>query len=144
MQFIEGYREANIPNRASTSTLPMNNITTQRTTPVKEDERCTENADNNSITARRNSTTTSYVGITPKMNTGEAKIEQTVITQRQTTTQATEDGVQIEETTMQSSLSQATAKLQGDAPACPVCGEITIRNGTCYKCMNCGNSLGCS
>ncbi len=144
MQFIDGYREANIPNRASTSTLPMNNIATQRTTPVKEDERCTENTDNNSITPRRNSTTTSSVGITPKITTGEAKIEQTVITQRQTTTQATQDGVQIEETTMQSSLSQATAKLQGDAPACPVCGEITIRNGTCYKCMNCGNSLGCS
>lgn len=34
--------------------------------------------------------------------------------------------------------------MQSDAPACNVCGHITIRNGTCYKCLNCGNSMGCS
>ncbi|MCX6351816.1 MAG: vitamin B12-dependent ribonucleotide reductase [Bacteroidetes bacterium] len=34
--------------------------------------------------------------------------------------------------------------MMGDAPACDTCGHITIRNGTCYKCLNCGNSLGCS
>ncbi len=31
-----------------------------------------------------------------------------------------------------------------DAPACDVCGSITVRNGTCYRCFNCGNSMGCS
>jgi ribonucleoside-diphosphate reductase alpha chain len=31
-----------------------------------------------------------------------------------------------------------------DAPACDICGSITVRNGTCYKCFNCGNSMGCS
>ncbi|MCS7073424.1 MAG: adenosylcobalamin-dependent ribonucleoside-diphosphate reductase, partial [Bacteroidia bacterium] len=36
------------------------------------------------------------------------------------------------------------SEMMGDAPACNVCGHITIRNGTCYKCLNCGNSLGCS
>jgi ribonucleoside-diphosphate reductase alpha chain len=34
--------------------------------------------------------------------------------------------------------------MMGDAPACNECGHITIRNGSCYKCLNCGNSLGCS
>ncbi|MCF3109282.1 vitamin B12-dependent ribonucleotide reductase [Niabella sp. CC-SYL272] len=38
----------------------------------------------------------------------------------------------------------AAKNMQGDAPACNVCGHITIRSGTCYKCLNCGNSLGCS
>ncbi|TXH20429.1 MAG: vitamin B12-dependent ribonucleotide reductase [Chitinophagaceae bacterium] len=38
----------------------------------------------------------------------------------------------------------AAKSMQGDAPACNVCGHITIRSGTCYKCLNCGNSLGCS
>ncbi|MGA2914673.1 MAG: vitamin B12-dependent ribonucleotide reductase [Sedimentisphaerales bacterium] len=33
---------------------------------------------------------------------------------------------------------------QDDAPACDVCGSITVRNGSCYKCYNCGNSMGCS
>ncbi len=31
-----------------------------------------------------------------------------------------------------------------DAPACDNCGSITVRNGACYKCFNCGNSMGCS
>jgi hypothetical protein len=35
-------------------------------------------------------------------------------------------------------------EMQSDAPACNVCGHITVRSGTCYKCLNCGNSLGCS
>ncbi len=34
--------------------------------------------------------------------------------------------------------------IQSDAPACNTCGHITVRSGTCYKCLNCGNSLGCS
>ncbi|NIG52786.1 vitamin B12-dependent ribonucleotide reductase [Chitinophaga sp. Cy-1792] len=34
--------------------------------------------------------------------------------------------------------------MQSDAPACNVCGHITVRSGTCYKCLNCGNSMGCS
>ncbi|MDX1934699.1 MAG: hypothetical protein SFU56_19050, partial [Capsulimonadales bacterium] len=33
---------------------------------------------------------------------------------------------------------------QADAPPCTVCGTITIRNGACYRCPNCGTSLGCS
>jgi ribonucleoside-diphosphate reductase alpha chain len=39
---------------------------------------------------------------------------------------------------------QVLASFMGDAPACPGCGHLTIRSGTCYKCLNCGNSLGCS
>jgi ribonucleoside-diphosphate reductase alpha chain len=36
------------------------------------------------------------------------------------------------------------AKFQLDAPACDNCGSITVRNGNCYLCHNCGNSMGCS
>jgi len=43
-----------------------------------------------------------------------------------------------------SALSAAMAECQDDAPACEVCGTITVRNGTCYRCLNCGNSMGCS
>jgi ribonucleoside-diphosphate reductase alpha chain len=31
-----------------------------------------------------------------------------------------------------------------DAPACPDCGAITVRSGSCYKCLNCGATTGCS
>jgi ribonucleoside-diphosphate reductase alpha chain len=33
---------------------------------------------------------------------------------------------------------------QADAPPCPDCGSIMVRNGACYKCMNCGTTSGCS
>ena len=33
---------------------------------------------------------------------------------------------------------------QADAPPCPDCGCLMVRNGTCYKCMNCGATSGCS
>ncbi len=33
---------------------------------------------------------------------------------------------------------------QADAPPCPTCGSITVRNGACYKCVNCGTTTGCS
>ena len=35
-------------------------------------------------------------------------------------------------------------RLLGDAPACDNCGHITVRNCTCYKCLNCRSSMGCS
>ncbi len=36
------------------------------------------------------------------------------------------------------------ASFQTDAPSCDNCGAITVRNGNCYLCHNCGNSMGCS
>ena len=41
-------------------------------------------------------------------------------------------------------LSESVAHFQQDAPTCPNCGHVTVRNGACYKCLNCGESLGCS
>ncbi|MEP6615132.1 MAG: vitamin B12-dependent ribonucleotide reductase [Ginsengibacter sp.] len=41
-------------------------------------------------------------------------------------------------------VNSAAKSMQSDAPACNTCGHITIRSGTCYKCLNCGNSMGCS
>ena len=38
----------------------------------------------------------------------------------------------------------ATWQSQADAPSCADCGSIMIRNGSCYKCLNCGATSGCS
>ena len=38
---------------------------------------------------------------------------------------------------------QSMSAMMGDAPIC-TCGHVTVRNGSCYKCLNCGNSMGCS
>ena len=42
------------------------------------------------------------------------------------------------------SRSDQFARFQSDAPCCDNCGSITVRNGNCYLCHNCGNSMGCS
>jgi len=41
----------------------------------------------------------------------------------------------------QASNSSATT---GDAPSCPTCGMLMVPNGSCYKCLNCGTTSGCS
>lgn len=43
-----------------------------------------------------------------------------------------------------SDMEQNLAEMMGDAPLCDLCGHVTVRNGACYKCINCGNSMGCS
>ena len=43
-----------------------------------------------------------------------------------------------------SSIQALLADKMGDAPLCDTCGHITIRNGSCYRCLNCGDSKGCS
>jgi ribonucleoside-diphosphate reductase alpha chain len=35
-------------------------------------------------------------------------------------------------------------KIQDDSPPCTNCGSIMVRSGTCYKCLNCGSTSGCS
>ncbi len=46
--------------------------------------------------------------------------------------------------TATAAMTAAMTQMQADAPACDVCGTITVRSGTCYKCLNCGASMGCS
>ncbi|MFT7617233.1 MAG: ribonucleoside-diphosphate reductase alpha chain [Planctomycetota bacterium] len=41
-------------------------------------------------------------------------------------------------------IDNSLGNMMGDAPFCDVCGHITVRNGSCYKCLNCGSSMGCS
>jgi ribonucleoside-diphosphate reductase alpha chain len=48
-------------------------------------------------------------------------------------------------TSVQTAAVQAVlADKMGDAPLCDTCGHITVRNGSCYRCLNCGDSKGCS
>jgi ribonucleoside-diphosphate reductase alpha chain len=41
-------------------------------------------------------------------------------------------------------LDEHLSHMMGDAPFCDHCGHVTVRSGSCYKCLNCGNSMGCS
>ena len=46
--------------------------------------------------------------------------------------------------TKEASREDQFARFQVDAPTCDNCGSITVRNGNCYLCHNCGASMGCS
>jgi len=70
----------------------------------------------------------------PSANTSPAPQPQKL--QRATATNRVESGMD--------AVNAAAKNMQSDAPACNTCGHITIRSGTCYKCLNCGNSMGCS
>src|SRR5438876_565220 len=49
-----------------------------------------------------------------------------------------------ESKTINGTATQKIAFVNTDAPACPDCGSITVRSGSCYKCLNCGATTGCS
>jgi ribonucleoside-diphosphate reductase alpha chain len=158
-QFIPGYADRNIPNRAGTIRTPENgNITTARELVEKTKDLAHKIAEAKAVGSNNHGNGKK----TPKED--ETKAPETAAPAKQTytlpadrlavratrlvtlvgsTTTPAEGEVQAEATLMQ----QFNAQFEhfgDDAPACDVCGSITVRNGTCYKCFNCGNSMGCS
>ena len=69
---------------------------------------------------------------------GQSLEDQLVHSQELHPVPPSEDAEQIEAREKQ------VATMQSDAPPCHACGTIMIRNGTCYRCLNCGVTSGCS
>jgi ribonucleoside-diphosphate reductase alpha chain len=63
---------------------------------------------------------------------------------RLTSNGAGKGGATAEEHLMSRLEERFTFHLQEDAPSCAECGALMIRNGSCYKCLNCGATSGCS
>ena len=124
MEFVEGYREANAPTRPGTSTIEVKEETPAVSTPTT-DRLATDEA--RIADAPRSARL-------PGVETPRPAAEPVVV--------APTNAAGLQNATSQ--LNEAQAALMGDAPPCDGCGSITVRNGTCYKCMNCGNSMGCS
>ncbi|MBT7351132.1 MAG: vitamin B12-dependent ribonucleotide reductase, partial [Phycisphaerae bacterium] len=131
MEFVEGYREANAPARPATSTA------------IKEDASCKDDRTSRDRTATSRTLT----------GRGPASTELTSRSGTDTQHRTDQDATPVASVTIVSreaqnaataELNQAAAALMGDAPSCSECGTITVRNGTCYRCMNCGASMGCS
>jgi ribonucleoside-diphosphate reductase alpha chain len=58
---------------------------------------------------------------------------------------STANEIAVESTTNGGSLqTKVTFLYQQDAPSCHECGSIMVRNGSCYKCLECGSTSGCS
>jgi ribonucleoside-diphosphate reductase alpha chain len=164
MEFIPGYREANAPARPQPAPSVQNEAAgTIASSNVKEDNGWLENSprggsgaatsqaqagtNGTSVTSRLNPVSRlNDAGDTPARTAGPAASTQ----QPGPNMHAALETKLVIETSIASAtvvinpLDQSNAALMGDAPACDVCGSITVRNGSCYKCMNCGQSMGCS
>jgi len=132
MQFIPGYREANAPQRhgepgaSATGAASDETAETHPKAEVAPKPEPATSAETNGLPAK----------IAQRMN-GSAKLA--VAFSRDpagSALQVVGDSPAVR--------SQQFAKFQSDAPACDNCGALTVRNGNCYLCHNCGNSLGCS
>jgi ribonucleoside-diphosphate reductase alpha chain len=159
MQFIAGYRDQNAPRRPASVAAPVTAepLADHHGRGVKEDTAWQHRTDGASARLGDRISSSDMVASgssdtdSPRGSERIASIlsETTQITESDVSTSAHSAGVSVvTETTVAtkrvSVLDQATATLMGDAPACDGCGSITVRNGTCYRCLNCGNSMGCS
>ncbi len=142
IQFIPGYRELNTPNRAGLSPEPATSATPspmpvmRRVMSEPAAGRLTmEDGVGGSDDAGSGSAHASGSAPAPGHTHEHVHVKRTIVT--------TSIDVDVD-TTQPTSTMALAMKAAGDGPACSVCGTITVRNGTCYKCVNCGNSLGCS
>ncbi|MDB5322720.1 MAG: ribonucleoside-diphosphate reductase alpha chain [Phycisphaerales bacterium] len=150
MEFIEGYRAANAPKRpdkktpAPTAAPPQQSLAVsppQKTNPAPLAETAEQSLGSSRIQKKEGNghgprldppdTHPFAYGDEPPADKSESHAN-------------TATGINLRMQIVVDPLSQQGTEMQADAPACDVCGSITVRSGTCYKCMNCGNSMGCS
>ncbi|MEQ9461340.1 MAG: adenosylcobalamin-dependent ribonucleoside-diphosphate reductase [Phycisphaeraceae bacterium] len=131
MEFVSGYKSANAPLR-STDDGDDQTPATSRTMPTLTAAQTSHSTGNGNGKGHGRAAK-------PEAEVSESATA-VLVEERKPRFDVRSDRVTVED----SSLAAAMKGLQADAPACDVCGTITVRNGTCYKCLNCGNSMGCS
>lgn len=152
MRFIPGYREANLPQRPAIR--PADQTPSPTTRQGGGPRWSTDQPDTRTMNTTEPADSTSRINDPNPIKAAAAAGSQVdllmhghtkAIHQESILRVQSQDGM----TTLVaeehiSALSAAMSENMGDSPPCDVCGEITVRNGTCYKCMGCGNSMGCS
>jgi ribonucleoside-diphosphate reductase alpha chain len=133
MEFIPGYREANAPQRPADdgdhspgSTAPTVKVNGHRS-PTIDDLEHAEAVLGTQPAGPSASATVTTVNHPAVLTLTPAPIAHLP---------ETGDGPEVRD--------KQFAHFQSDAPACDSCGALTVRCGTCYRCFNCGNSMGCS
>ena len=119
MEFIPGYREANAPRRPSAET---------------DVEPVSSGAPMLKVNGHRTATIADLEHAEAVMGAGAIQSEPASAPLAPEAVLG--DGLEQQE--------RQFAHFQSDAPACDNCGALTVRCGTCYRCFNCGNSMGCS
>jgi len=150
-QFIPGYADKNTPNRTASANAGENKNTTtakqlvEKTKDLAKKIAEARSGDSKSKTGAQDKETMPVASKTPKQS-GKNRLAGLKNRIGALVEAAVTDGdgqMKAEASTMQEFNAQFSHFLD-DAPACDICGSITVRNGTCYKCFNCGNSMGCS
>jgi ribonucleoside-diphosphate reductase alpha chain len=141
-EFIPGYAEKNTPNRTNTADVENKTTTTAKTLVEKTKDLAKKIAEVKAVQAKPH--------IKPIDTDNPAKPEKSRFAELAdravamvTSVVKGDSDIQAETAAMQQFNAQFE-HFQDDAPACDICGAITVRNGSCYKCYNCGNSMGCS
>jgi ribonucleoside-diphosphate reductase alpha chain len=147
MEFIPGFREANAPQRKTPAPKSQDDSTVKPT--VKEDNAWSSRQGDRAAAPVPDAPRISTNGNGTRLEAGDpaktGAVASEVIVEAIIAKRDGADATSIVAgEVVVSALDQSTAALMGDAPACEECGSITVRNGACYKCLNCGNSMGCS
>ena len=147
-QFMPGYAEQNTPNRTPAPENKSNATAKQLVEKTKDLAHKIAEVKSTKPKIRRQYETVSSDSKVPSNGNGNGAGQKLAgmanrIQSMVSAVVTGSGGAQAETKTMQEFNSQFQ-HFQDDAPACDVCGSITVRNGTCYKCFNCGNSMGCS
>jgi len=132
MEFVAGYRAANAPKRSRP--VPDKRAKSAPVSPRIEPA--------SSTAAENRGTATGDRRLLPAVDVRGGENAAGMEGGRGSVDDGTRDAGPTESAT--TTLTAAMNQMQADAPACDVCGTITVRSGTCYKCLNCGNSMGCS
>ena len=145
MEFIEGFRGKNAPNRSNKSEASVSS-SPPSTKPVSAPRKPAESA-TATITTTSASTVEPKSGHASPLSTDDSgsNIQGSFEAADPEPEPAASGGVIVSESNKaRESMNRAMRQMQQDSPPCSVCGAITVRSGTCYKCNDCGNSEGCS
>jgi len=128
MTFMPGYREAYAPKRPGTSPAEKGGS--------ESDE--SDKGDDESATLRE----APLPALAKRANLGRIsnRLEKLI----SMVNRPDGDGTETNRATQMATFNDQFSHFQDDAPVCDVCGSITVRNGNCYRCHNCGSSMGCS
>ena len=143
LTFLEDYRQKNLPQRGQSATPPpiaerKKKVVTEAVTEdvPSETGSASQTSDKDVRRSEGASLPDQYLPVSPAHRLAPvAQVKAAVLTARETGPGRLPQIDRID---------QQFSHYQEDAPACDVCGSITVRNGNCYKCFNCGSSLGCS
>ena len=156
-QFIPGYADRNMPSRAATPSTTENENTTTARQLVEKTKDLAKKIAEVKVTAGGKASTVvceerDFAASTPvvdqfsppSINVSTDPANRIGSLVGSTVADGFPSGELEPETAVMQQFNSQFEHFGGDAPACDVCGSITVRNGTCYKCYNCGNSMGCS